>query len=65
MLADNKILFDAGEKGATLLNNIKELDINPDMATEAIVLSHDHGDHAGKLQPILDKMKSRKTAGTG
>jgi len=52
-LINDKILFDAGEKGEWLLENMRalEVDINK---IEAVVLSHDHWDHWGGLWDVLN-----------
>ena len=47
------ILFDTGVEGATLLYNMKQLDIDP-RSIGAIVISHAHGDHTGGLSSILE-----------
>jgi len=55
---EDTILFDTGEKGEILLNNIKKLNINTKEITK-IVLSHEHSDHCGGLDyllPHLDKI---------
>jgi len=51
-LNDDKILFDTGEKGEWLLENMRILgvDINK---IEAVVISHDHWDHWGGLWDLL------------
>jgi metal-dependent hydrolase (beta-lactamase superfamily II)/pimeloyl-ACP methyl ester carboxylesterase len=48
------LLFDTGGDGPTLLGNAGALgiDLQP---IEAIVLSHEHGDHTGGLQALLDQ----------
>jgi 7,8-dihydropterin-6-yl-methyl-4-(beta-D-ribofuranosyl)aminobenzene 5'-phosphate synthase len=47
------ILFDTGGDSATLLHNMKELNMDPkDIGT--IVISHAHGDHTGGLIGILE-----------
>lgn len=51
-LINEKILFDAGEKGEWLLKNIHSLGINI-LKIEGIVISHDHWDHTGGLWDIL------------
>ena len=51
-LIDNKILFDTGEKGIFLLNNIKKMKVDISLI-EAVVISHDHWDHAGGLWELL------------
>ena len=53
VLVDNKVLFDTGEKGEWLLNNIKQMDIDINNDMESIVISHDHWDHTGGLQALL------------
>jgi 7,8-dihydropterin-6-yl-methyl-4-(beta-D-ribofuranosyl)aminobenzene 5'-phosphate synthase len=53
---DKNILFDTGAYSATLLANMKGLEIDP-KDINAIVLSHIHGDHTGGLLGIL-KMNS-------
>ena len=40
------ILFDAGANGAILLDNMKNLNIDPE-SIEIIVISHAHWDHTG------------------
>jgi len=53
-LIDDKILFDTGEKGEWLIENLRLLgvDINK---IEAVVISHDHWDHVGGLWKILNE----------
>ena len=46
------VLFDTGADSATLLHNMKELNIDP-ASIETIVISHAHGDHTGGLSEIL------------
>jgi 7,8-dihydropterin-6-yl-methyl-4-(beta-D-ribofuranosyl)aminobenzene 5'-phosphate synthase len=46
------ILFDTGGKGQLLLDNMKKLDVKPDLI-DAVVLSHYHGDHVGGLDAFL------------
>jgi 7,8-dihydropterin-6-yl-methyl-4-(beta-D-ribofuranosyl)aminobenzene 5'-phosphate synthase len=48
------LLFDTGADGATLLYNMKELNIDP-LEIGIIVLSHGHGDHTGGLAAILER----------
>ncbi len=47
------ILFDTGGDSATLLHNMKELNIDP-KDIGIIVISHAHGDHTGGLVGILE-----------
>jgi 7,8-dihydropterin-6-yl-methyl-4-(beta-D-ribofuranosyl)aminobenzene 5'-phosphate synthase len=51
--AGHVILFDTGAKGDLLLDNMAELDLDPH-AIEMVVLSHEHGDHTGGLDALLD-----------
>lgn len=53
-LIDNKILFDTGEKGDLLINNINKLKVDLSLI-ESVVVSHDHWDHTGGLEEILTK----------
>lgn len=53
-LIGKKILFDTGENGASLLENLSRLDIDIS-AIEMIVVSHDHWDHTGGLQAIMKR----------
>jgi len=46
------LLFDTGADGPALLQNMKELNINP-KDIGIIVISHAHGDHTGGLSEIL------------
>jgi len=57
---DTAVLFDTGGDSPTLLSNIDELGI--DLArVQALVLSHDHGDHTGGLQGVLERCPGLKT----
>jgi len=49
---ETTLLFDTGGDGATLLNNMATLGIEPE-SIEAIVLSHFHGDHTGGVNSLL------------
>lgn len=51
-LIDNRILFDTGENGAWLTENMRYLKLDMDKI-EAAVISHDHWDHTGGLWEIL------------
>jgi 7,8-dihydropterin-6-yl-methyl-4-(beta-D-ribofuranosyl)aminobenzene 5'-phosphate synthase len=56
---DQKILFDTGASGAILLENIEALGLEPE-DVEAIVISHDHGDHTGGLKGFLKRWGTKK-----
>jgi 7,8-dihydropterin-6-yl-methyl-4-(beta-D-ribofuranosyl)aminobenzene 5'-phosphate synthase len=47
-----KILFDTGDNGAILLNNMKKLGVSP-RSISILVLSHHHHDHTGGLMEFL------------
>jgi 7,8-dihydropterin-6-yl-methyl-4-(beta-D-ribofuranosyl)aminobenzene 5'-phosphate synthase len=47
------ILFDTGADGTILLDNMKQLGINP-AHIGVIVISHAHGDHTGGLWDVLE-----------
>ena len=51
------ILFDAGANGAILLDNMKNLNIDPE-SIEIIVISHAHWDHTGGLADFLRENSS-------
>jgi len=51
-LVDGKILFDTGENGAYLTENMDNLGVNLDEIS-AVVISHDHWDHTGGLWQLL------------
>jgi 7,8-dihydropterin-6-yl-methyl-4-(beta-D-ribofuranosyl)aminobenzene 5'-phosphate synthase len=48
------LLFDTGGDGPTLLGNAEALGTKLE-PIEAIILSHEHGDHTGGLQALLDQ----------
>lgn len=58
-LVGQKILFDTGENGLWLLENMKNLDIDAG-CIEAVVISHDHWDHTGGLWEVLKNRKGLK-----
>jgi 7,8-dihydropterin-6-yl-methyl-4-(beta-D-ribofuranosyl)aminobenzene 5'-phosphate synthase len=58
-LADDRILFDTGEKGQWLIANMQLMNVNLDKI-ESVVISHDHWDHTGGLLDILNKKNSLK-----
>jgi 7,8-dihydropterin-6-yl-methyl-4-(beta-D-ribofuranosyl)aminobenzene 5'-phosphate synthase len=49
---EKTILFDTGGKGLILLTNMQKLGVQVE-AIDAVVLSHEHGDHTGGLQDFL------------
>ena len=51
--AGHTLLFDTGTDGALLLNNMRQLKVDP-QSIEAVILSHQHTDHTGGLQALLD-----------
>ncbi|MDD5109444.1 MAG: MBL fold metallo-hydrolase [Candidatus Omnitrophota bacterium] len=55
-LIDDRILFDTGEKGEWLLENMRVLEVAIDKI-EAVVISHDHWDHWGGLWELLKERK--------
>ncbi|MGD9014855.1 MAG: MBL fold metallo-hydrolase [Candidatus Omnitrophota bacterium] len=57
-LINNRILFDTGENGQWLIDNMHQMNVEIDKL-QAIVISHDHWDHTGGLKEILKKMKLR------
>jgi 7,8-dihydropterin-6-yl-methyl-4-(beta-D-ribofuranosyl)aminobenzene 5'-phosphate synthase len=52
--AEKTILFDTGGDGSILLENMRDLDVDPG-EIELIVLSHIHGDHTGGLPLLLEE----------
>jgi 7,8-dihydropterin-6-yl-methyl-4-(beta-D-ribofuranosyl)aminobenzene 5'-phosphate synthase len=50
---DTTVLFDTGADGPILLRNIRALGKDP-AAIDAVVFSHEHGDHTGGLTTLLD-----------
>ncbi len=56
-LVDESIIFDTGENGDWLLNNIKQLSIDISKI-KTVVISHDHWDHTGGLWKILELQKN-------
>ncbi|MDD5156212.1 MAG: MBL fold metallo-hydrolase, partial [Candidatus Omnitrophica bacterium] len=58
-LIDDKILFDTGEKGHWLIENMDNLGVDV-AGIEAVVISHDHWDHTGGLWEILKEKRGLK-----
>lgn len=52
----HNILFDTGSDGSILLENMKQLDIDPSTIDE-VFISHNHFDHVGGLSAFLNKNK--------
>ncbi|TRZ83848.1 MBL fold metallo-hydrolase [bacterium] len=55
-LVDDRILFDTGEKGEWLLENMRFFGVDI-KKIEAVVISHDHWDHWGGLWDLLESKK--------
>ena len=51
---EKTILFDTGGRGSLLLRNMEKLGIHP-KEIDMIVLSHNHGDHTGGLDAVLEE----------
>jgi 7,8-dihydropterin-6-yl-methyl-4-(beta-D-ribofuranosyl)aminobenzene 5'-phosphate synthase len=51
-IKNNMILFDTGENGKILLDNMEKLGIDP-KSIDTVVLSHFHHDHSGGLKDFL------------
>lgn len=58
-LVDNRFIFDTGEKGEWLMENMGLLGVRPG-DIEAAVISHDHWDHWGGLWDLLGAKKGLK-----
>jgi len=56
-LVDGGVLFDTGEKGEWLLDNMEQMAIDAGENIESVVISHDHWDHTGGLPALLKKKK--------
>ncbi len=55
-LPGKSILFDTGEDGSILLDNMRKLKIDP-KNIDLVVLSHIHSDHVGGLWSLLEQNK--------
>lgn len=51
---DYTMLFDTGADAPTLLDNMDILEIDP-TRIEKVVISHDHGDHTGGIEGLLEQ----------
>ncbi len=51
---EKSILFDTGANGQILLSNLNKLGIQPE-EIELVVLSHNHKDHTGGLEALLEQ----------
>jgi len=52
-IEETKVLFDTGADGEILLYNMDKLNINP-KDIDAVFLSHNHWDHTGGLQHLIN-----------
>jgi 7,8-dihydropterin-6-yl-methyl-4-(beta-D-ribofuranosyl)aminobenzene 5'-phosphate synthase len=53
-LIDGKIIFDTGENGEWLLQNIKKLNVDLNKI-KVVVFSHNHWDHTGGIWALLEQ----------
>lgn len=58
-LIDDKVLFDTGENGQWLIDNLKQLSVDTHRL-ESVIISHDHWDHQGGLWKILETVPNLK-----
>jgi len=58
-IGDKSIIFDTGADGSILLENIDKLGLKP-QEVDALLLSHNHGDHTGGLEQFLSKWGAKK-----
>ena len=56
LLINDTVIFDTGSDGEALLNNIQNLNVDVEKIS-AVVLSHEHKDHAGGLDSLLSILK--------
>jgi len=55
-LIEDRVLFDTGENGHWLIENMEKLNIELNRL-EVVVISHDHWDHTGGLWELLKKRR--------
>ena len=55
-IVDRRILFDTGEDPDPFFYNLGKLNIDVNQI-EAVVISHDHWDHTGGLEPFIQRRK--------
>lgn len=58
-LVDERILFDTGENGQSLLENMNTLHVDISKI-DAVVISHEHWDHTGGLWELLKRQNGLK-----
>jgi 7,8-dihydropterin-6-yl-methyl-4-(beta-D-ribofuranosyl)aminobenzene 5'-phosphate synthase len=63
-LVGGSVLFDTGEDGNRLLSNMKKMKIDIEDIKD-IVISHDHWDHVGGLEELLNNGKGIRVHGCG
>ena len=51
---EKNILFDTGTRSGLFQKNLSEMNIDP-MTVDAVVISHEHGDHTGGMSSFLEK----------
>jgi 7,8-dihydropterin-6-yl-methyl-4-(beta-D-ribofuranosyl)aminobenzene 5'-phosphate synthase len=61
-LIDDQILFDTGERGEWLIENMRTLQVKI-TGIEAVAISHDHWDHTGGLWKLLELKPRLKVYG--
>ena len=57
-VAGKRLMFDTGQSGEVLLNNMAVLNIAP-RSIDALAISHAHYDHTGGLEALLGQMVGR------
>lgn len=62
VLVNETVLFDTGENGEWLLENMEQLNVEPRNIT-SVVISHDHWDHTGGLWHLLENNSQIKVYG--